>query len=193
MTGSGCLVIAQQDLFGKGQTVDDQRIGMIDQFTDQGGVSVSVASGTAGSLGAAVLAGGLRRNQRERALPLLAHVGLQGHDGRKARTLSGGMQQRVLIAIALGLQPQLLIADEPTTGLDALSAVRILELLRSLKEKGMAVLFISHDLKAVAMLADQAGVMCKGRIVESGPPTQLLTAPQHSYTSALVKAGKHFF
>lgn len=106
--------------------------------------------------------------------------------------LSGGMQQRVLIAIALGLQPQLLIADEPTTGLDALATLRILELLRSLKEKGMAVLFISHDLKAAAMLADQAGVMRKGRIVESGPPAQLLTAPQHSYTSELVKAAKHF-
>lgn len=102
--------------------------------------------------------------------------------------LSGGMQQRVLIAIALGLHPQVLIADEPTTGLDALSSLRILELLQSLKEEGMAILFISHDLKAITLLADQAGVMRQGRLVETGPPAQLLTAPKHPCTRELMEA-----
>lgn len=102
--------------------------------------------------------------------------------------LSGGMQQRILIAIALALRPEALIADEPTTGLDAVSGLRILELLRGLKEEGMGILFISHDLKAVSFLADRAGVLCGGRLVESGPTRQLLAAPQHSYTRELTAA-----
>ena len=104
--------------------------------------------------------------------------------------LSGGMQQRILIAIALSLHPQVLIADEPTTSLDALSSLRILELLRSLKEEGMAVLFISHDLKAVAFLAEQAGVMRQGRLTESGPPARLLAAPEQPYTRELMEAAR---
>jgi ABC-type glutathione transport system ATPase component len=122
---------------------------------------------------------------------LLERVGLRGGlVSAHPFQLSGGMQQRVLIAIALGLHPHVLIADEPTTGLDALSSLRILELLQSLKEEGMAILFISHDLKAIALLADQAGVMRQGRIVESGPPARLLTAPRHPFTCGLAEAAR---
>ncbi|MCI5143664.1 MAG: ABC transporter ATP-binding protein [Candidatus Electrothrix sp. ATG1] len=102
--------------------------------------------------------------------------------------LSGGMQQRVLIAIALGIRPDILIADEPTTGLDAAASFHVLELLRGLQSDGMALLFISHDIRAVSFLADQAGVMCQGQIVESGRTEELLAAPQHKYTRELIAA-----
>jgi peptide/nickel transport system ATP-binding protein len=102
--------------------------------------------------------------------------------------LSGGMQQRVLIAIALGIRPDILIADEPTTGLDAAASFRVLELLRGLQQDGMVLLFISHDIRAVSFLADRTGVMCKGRIVESGRTKQLLAEPQHEYTRELIAA-----
>ncbi|MCI5193844.1 MAG: ABC transporter ATP-binding protein [Candidatus Electrothrix sp. AU1_5] len=102
--------------------------------------------------------------------------------------LSGGMQQRVLIAIALGIRPDILIADEPTTGLDAAASFHVLELLRGLQEDGMALLFISHDIRAVSFLAERTGVMCQGQIVESGKTEQLLAAPQHTYTRELIAA-----
>lgn len=102
--------------------------------------------------------------------------------------LSGGMQQRVLIAIALGIRPDILIADEPTTGLDAAASFRVLELLRGLQEDGMSILFISHDIRAVSFLADQTGVMSQGRIVETGKTEELLAAPQHEYTRELIAA-----
>ena len=102
--------------------------------------------------------------------------------------LSGGMQQRVLIAIALGIRPDILIADEPTTGLDAAASFHVLELLRGLQADGMALLFISHDIRAVSFLAERTGVMCQGRIVEAGKTEQLLAAPQHTYTRELIAA-----
>jgi ABC-type glutathione transport system ATPase component len=130
-----------------------------------------------------------RQAAMRRAEALLERVGLSPTAAAAHPfQLSGGMQQRVLIAIALALRPEVLIADEPTTGLDAVSELRILELLRSLQEEGMAMLFISHDLNALAFLADHAGVMTGGRIVESGPARELLTSPQHSCTRELTAA-----
>lgn len=104
--------------------------------------------------------------------------------------LSGGMQQRVLIAIAIALRPRILIADEPTTGLDAVSERRILDLLRRLREQGMAILFISHDIRAVSTLTEQTGVMFQGRLVESGPTRQVLAEPRHRYTREMIAALK---
>ena len=120
---------------------------------------------------------------------LLERVGLRGDlSSSYPFQLSGGMQQRVLIAIALGLRPELLIADEPTTGLDAAATLHVLELLRGLQKEGMAVLFISHDIRAVSFLAARAAVMCGGELVEAGSTKQLLTSPQHPYTRELTAA-----
>jgi ABC-type glutathione transport system ATPase component len=102
--------------------------------------------------------------------------------------LSGGMQQRILIALALGLQPKVLIADEPTTGLDAVSELHILELLRRLQADGTAILFISHDIRAVSFLTGRTGVMFQGHLVESGATQQLIASPQHVYTRKLIEA-----
>ena len=103
--------------------------------------------------------------------------------------LSGGMQQRVMIAMALAGKPQLLIADEPTTALDVTIQAQILELLKKLKnELDMAILLISHNLGVVGELADHIGVMYAGRIVESGSAEEIINSPRHPYTRALLNA-----
>ncbi|MEZ4526465.1 MAG: ABC transporter ATP-binding protein [Desulfobacterales bacterium] len=122
---------------------------------------------------------------------LLEKVGL-GPDTAKSYPfqLSGGMQQRILIAIALGLHPAILIADEPTTGLDAVTELHILELLGELRDQGMGIVFISHDIRAVSFLAEKTGVMLDGRLIESGNTEKILICPQNAYTRELIHAMK---
>jgi peptide/nickel transport system ATP-binding protein len=126
---------------------------------------------------------------RARAVSLLDQVGLP-EPARRAHQypheLSGGMQQRVMIAMALACHPALLIADEPTTALDVTVQAQIMELLHSLHERlGMAMLFVSHDLALVAGLCSRALVMYAGQIIEQGDIVALFGASQHPYTRAL--------
>jgi oligopeptide/dipeptide ABC transporter ATP-binding protein len=103
--------------------------------------------------------------------------------------LSGGMQQRVMLAMALAAQPKLLVADEPTTALDVTVQAQILELLRQLQDHlGMAILLITHNLAIVGEMADVVAVMYAGHIVESAPPHELLANPYHPYTQALLSS-----
>jgi ABC-type dipeptide/oligopeptide/nickel transport system ATPase component len=102
--------------------------------------------------------------------------------------LSGGMQQRVMIAMALACQPRLLVADEPTTALDVTIQKQIMDLLKELKRSSnMAILLITHNFGLVADFADRVVVMFRGRIVESGPTAEVLRNPQHPYTQALIE------
>ena len=131
-----------------------------------------------------------RTEARAKALELLEAVQIQD-PARRLRDyphqLSGGMRQRVLIAIALACQPVLLIADEPTTALDVTIQAEILELLQEMKEKfHLALLLITHDLGVVAGHADRVAVMYAGRIVEEGPMRQIFHSPKHPYTQGLL-------
>ena len=134
----------------------------------------------------------LTRKQREaKVLDLLRSVGVPEPEWRVAQhphELSGGLRQRALIASAIACGPQLLIADEPTTALDATVGAQVIELLKSLKTEQTAMLMISHDLAVVATLADRVAVMRQGRIVEHGPTSEVLRAPSHEYTRALLAA-----
>ena len=101
--------------------------------------------------------------------------------------LSGGMQQRVMIAMALACHPQLLVADEPTTALDVTVQAQILEQMRQIKEQSrMAMLLITHNFGIIGGIADRVAVMFRGRIVEEGPTASVLGNPQHAYTRALI-------
>ncbi|MBX3505630.1 MAG: ABC transporter ATP-binding protein [Parvibaculum sp.] len=127
---------------------------------------------------------------RARVLDLLKRVGIPNAEERLdayPHQLSGGQRQRVVIAMALANEPQLLIADEPTTALDVTVQAQILKLLMDLKrETGMALLLITHDLGIVRKMADHVHVMTKGKIVEHGPTEQVFSSPQHAYTQHLL-------
>jgi microcin C transport system ATP-binding protein len=129
---------------------------------------------------------------RRRTLELLEQVGIPEAAKRLdayPHQLSGGQRQRVMIAMALANEPDLLIADEPTTALDVTIQAQILKLLKSLQAKyGMALLFITHDLGIVAKVADRVCVMTQGEIVEQGPVAEVFERPQHAYTKHLLSA-----
>ena len=128
---------------------------------------------------------------RKRAMDLLDLVGIPAPARtleRYPHQLSGGQRQRVMIAIALANEPDLLIADEPTTALDVTVQAQILDLIDRLRrELGMAVLLITHDLGVVAEFCDRVAVMYAGRIVETGPAGEVFRAPRHRYTEALMR------
>lgn len=136
--------------------------------------------------------GGRPSEARERALYLLDRVGLPNPVGQMSKyphQLSGGQRQRVLIAMALMCEPDLLIADEPTTALDVTTQVKLLNLLSNLQtELGLGILFISHDLGVVSRVSHRVAVMQQGRIVETGSTEQVLRAPAHAYTRKLINS-----
>ena len=131
-----------------------------------------------------------RRAARARTLELLRLVGLPeaaSRLGAYPHQLSGGQRQRVMIAMALANEPDLLIADEPTTALDVTIQAQILRLLRDLRARfGMALLLITHDLRIVRKMADRVCVMTQGEIVEAGSTEEIFARPQHAYTRRLL-------
>lgn len=133
-----------------------------------------------------------RKEAYDKAIEMLRLVGIPAPHNRAndfPHQLSGGMRQRVMIAIALACRPALLIADEPTTALDVTIQAQILDLIRSLqKESGMSVLFITHNLGVVAEIADRVAVMYAGQIVEEGPVSAVFSSPRHPYTVGLLKS-----
>jgi peptide/nickel transport system ATP-binding protein len=144
----------------------------------------------------------IRRHERvshseaqQRALALFERVRIPSPEQRlKAypHEMSGGMRQRAMIALALACNPQVLLADEPTTALDATVQIQILLLLRELqRELGLGIVFVTHDIGAAVEVADRIAVMYAGRIVEEGTAEQLIRSPRHPYTMALLQSRSH--
>ena len=133
-----------------------------------------------------------KEEARARAIELLTLVGINEPEKRLKQyphELSGGMRQRVMIAIALACEPKLLIVDEPTTALDVTIQAQILELMMELREKlGMAIIMITHDLGIVASMCERIAVMYAGRIVEYGTTDDIFYNPKHEYTKGLIKS-----
>ena len=136
--------------------------------------------------------GGSSKELRAKALALLKQVGIPDAERRLdayPHQLSGGMSQRVMVAIAIACNPRLLIADEPTTALDVTVQAQMLELLLQLqRERGMALMLITHDLSVVAQTAQRVVVMYAGQVVETGSVPDIFNAPKHPYTQALLAA-----
>lgn len=140
--------------------------------------------------------GGNKQTRRLRALDLLRQVGIPDPESRLdvyPHQLSGGMSQRVMIAMAIACKPKLLIADEPTTALDVTIQAQIIDLLLELQRKeNMALVLITHDLALVAEAAQRVIVMYAGQVVESGPAKEIFRTPQHPYTEALLRSLPEF-
>ncbi len=133
-----------------------------------------------------------RRQAEERAAQLLAEVGIPGPRerlGAYPHQLSGGMRQRVVLALAFASEPRLIIADEPTTALDVSLQAQIVSLLKAMaEERGAAIIFITHDIGLIAQTADRVAVLYAGRIAEIGATSDVLQSPQHPYTKGLIAA-----
>lgn len=127
---------------------------------------------------------------RDRAEKVVQFLKVSGLDesflDRKPESLSGGQRQRVAIARAIALEPKLLVADEPTASLDMSYRAGILELFKSLRERGISILLITHDIRAVERIADRVGVLYRGKLVEVGPKDVVLRKPLHPYTQYLI-------
>jgi len=136
------------------------------------------------------------KQARNRAAALLEEVQIRDPErvlNCYPHQLSGGMRQRVLIAAAFGLEPKLVIADEPTTALDVTVQKQILRLIRALQERhGTSVLFVSHDLGVVAKICERVTVLYMGKVVEQGATAEVLSAPRHAYTRALLAANPRY-
>ncbi len=136
-----------------------------------------------------------REAARKRALELFERVQIPSPERRLdayPHEMSGGMRQRAMIALALACRPKLLLADEPTTALDATVQIQILLLLRELqRELGLAVIFVTHDIGVAVEIADRIAVMYAGRIVEQGPVRELIRNPRHPYTIGLMRSRAH--
>ena len=136
-----------------------------------------------------ILKGMKKEDAQNKANPLFEQFGLEGTQYQYPCQLSGGMRQRVMIAIALACEPKLLIADEPTTALDVTIQAQILELMMELKEKlGMAIIMITHDLGIVAATCEKIAVMYAGHIVEYGTTDDIFYRPKHEYTKGLIRS-----
>jgi peptide/nickel transport system ATP-binding protein len=133
-----------------------------------------------------------KKEAKRIALEMLGKVGISDQEKRYDQyphEFSGGMRQRVMIAMALSCNPELLIADEPTTALDVTIQAQVLELMRSLQaENGMAILLVTHDLGIIAQMCDEVAVMYLGKIVERAPVKELFRNPKHPYTKGLLKS-----
>jgi peptide/nickel transport system ATP-binding protein len=197
-TMTGRMVVAGQDVLGLSPAALADYRGRVASMIFQ---EPLLALDPVYSVGAQIVES-IRRHEKvtaaqasQRALELFERVRIPSPERRLQaypHEMSGGMRQRAMIALALACRPQLLLADEPTTALDATVQIQILLLLRELqRDLGLGVIFVTHDIGAAVEVADRIAVMYAGRIVEEGPARTLLREPRHPYTLALLKSRAH--
>ncbi len=190
---SGHITVDGQDVLGlKGRALQAYRGGVVSMVFQEPGLAFDPVYTVGQQIAEFVRAHEAMdaTAARQRALQLLDRVQIPQAERRLdayPHELSGGMRQRAMIALALACRPKLLLADEPTTALDATVQIQILLLLRELqRETGMAVIFVTHDIGAAVEVADRLAVMYAGRIVEDRPVADLLAAPRHPYSAGLL-------
>lgn len=189
----GQVIVAGEDVLGMGEReIRRIRGGKISYIFQDPGAYLNPIHQVRRQIREALTLHRPEKASERRVAELLRLVGIPSPQIRMRdypHQMSGGMLQRVMIAMALASEPRLLVADEPTTALDATVQAQILSLLASLQERlGMAVLLISHDLGLVGDFADRVAVMYAGQVVECGPASDVLDAPKHPYTEALLQA-----
>ena len=196
---SGSVVFDGTDLTRLRQSrlnkVRGRRIGMIFQ-EPMSALNPVMRVGPQIAEGPLVHLGVSRSKAAERALDLMRRVGIPDPERRfraYPHEFSGGMRQRVMIAIALACEPEIILCDEPTTALDVTIQDQILRLLAGLcRETGVSLIFVTHDLPVVAQICQQVAVMYGGRLVETGPVREVLSDPRHPYTLGLVRSAPDF-
>ncbi len=196
--GSGRILLDGQDMLkmteGERQALRGGRVAMI--FQDPM-TSLNPSFTIGFQIEEALKTHGIKGNLRERTIDLLKQVGIPDPASRLdsyPHQLSGGMSQRVMIAMAIACEPDLLIADEPTTALDVTIQAQILDLLKKIQaERGMGLILITHDIGVVAQMADDILVMYAGHLMEAGPKNEVIRRPKHPYTQALLESlpGSH--
>ncbi|SDX64605.1 ABC transporter ATP-binding protein [Roseicitreum antarcticum] len=197
-TSAGSIKLEEREIVGMGAEALRSLRGRVVSMIFQDPLSALNPLMTVGAQIDEVMAShgvGTRVSRKERAMELLIEVGLPEPElmyHQYPFRLSGGQRQRVMIAMALALEPAILIADEPTTALDVTTQAQILKLIRDIqRRKGMSVMFITHDFGVVAEIADSVVVMEKGHVVEQCSAAQVLKAPTHPYTQRLIAAVPH--
>lgn len=191
----GQIQVDGQDVLAlKGRALDQYRGGTVSMVFQEPGLAFDPVYTIGQQIAEAIRAHAAvdEASARRQALAMLERVQIPQAKRRfdaYPHELSGGMRQRAMIALALACQPKLLLADEPTTALDATVQIQILLLLRELqRETGMAVIFVTHDIGAAVEVADRIAVMYAGRIVEQGPVGRIVREPRHPYTAGLLAA-----
>ena len=189
----GRVIVAGEDVLGMGEReIRRIRGGKVSYIFQDPGAYLNPIHRVGKQIREALSLHRPEKANEKRVAELLRLVGIPSPEVRMRdypHQMSGGMLQRVMIAMALAAEPRLLVADEPTTALDATVQAQILKLLASLREHlGMAILLISHDLGLVEDFADRVAVMYAGQVVECGPASDVLSAPRHPYTEALLQA-----
>jgi peptide/nickel transport system ATP-binding protein len=189
----GSVLVDGRDVWGlNGRELREMRSSAVSMVYQNPGAALNPSIRVGGQVAEVFTVRGASRGEaRERAVGMLRKVQIADPDsvmGRYPHQLSGGMQQRVVIAMALATNPSLLILDEPTTGLDATVEAEVLDLIRGLRsEFGTSILFISHNLGVIASMCDRVGVLYAGELVEEGPAQQVLHDPRHPYSVGLLR------
>jgi len=195
---SGTIRVAGEDVLAlKGAALQDYRGRTVSMIFQEPALALDPVYTLGDQIAETIVKheGGAKSDARKRAFDLFERVRIPSPERRLdnyPHEMSGGMRQRAMIALALACKPKVLLADEPTTALDATVQIQILLLIKELqKELGLGVIFVTHDIGVAVEVADRVAVMYGGRVVETGPIRQMIREPRHPYTLGLLRSRAH--